>query len=82
MAWYSLWKWFSSWRKREYINVIEWYSNILYEEWFCSLTPEKQQVILASRKRREQQRRKKIYDTLAMMTALSSISCYGDFYGK
>lgn len=42
MAWYSLYKWFRSFRKIPYTDCIAWYRNHLYEEWFCDLTEEEQ----------------------------------------
>ena len=43
MAWYSLYKWFSTFRKIPYINCIAWYKNYLYTEWFNGLTEEEQE---------------------------------------
>ncbi len=43
MAWYSLYKWFISFRKLPYVNIINWYRRFLYEEWFNSLTEEEQE---------------------------------------
>lgn len=42
MAWYSLYKWFRSFRKIPYTDCIAWYRNHLYEEWFSGLTEEEQ----------------------------------------
>ena len=42
MAWYSLYKWFVSFRKLPYVNIINWYRQFLYEGWFNSLTEEEQ----------------------------------------
>lgn len=43
MAWYSLYKWFVSFRKLPYVNIIVWYRQFLYKEWFNSLTEEEQE---------------------------------------
>ena len=42
MAWYSLYKWFVSFRKLPYVNIINWYRQFLYEGRFNSLTEEEQ----------------------------------------
>jgi len=42
MAWYWLYKWFVSFRKLPYVNIINWYRQFLYDEWFNSLTKEEQ----------------------------------------
>lgn len=31
MAWYLLYKWFVSFRKLPYVNIINWYRQFLYE---------------------------------------------------
>ena len=69
MAFYSLWKWFSPWGKREYTDMIYWYKEYVLK------TPEQ----------REQERieKKKKAGTamaqLGVMTALCS-GLRGDYY--
>ena len=40
MAWWSLYKWFATFRTFKYENIIEWYSGKLFKEWYESLSEE------------------------------------------
>lgn len=40
MAWYALYKWFRSFRKTPYVDMIQAYRKQLYDEWYNSLTDE------------------------------------------
>ncbi len=57
MAWYTLYKWFISWRKTPYINWIKWYKRYLYDEWFCSLSEENQKAELKRQQRVKEKRK-------------------------
>lgn len=40
MGWYSLYKWFRTFRKSPSTNYISWYKHYLYNEWYDSLSDE------------------------------------------
>ena len=56
MAWYSLYKWFSPWRKTPYSNYVDWYKKHLHRVWFENLSNEEQNEYL---KKQEELRRKR-----------------------
>lgn len=45
IAWYALYKWFITFRKKPYTDWVEWYSDKLYLEWYNSLSAEQQNII-------------------------------------
>ena len=45
MAWWSLYKWFGSFRTTPYENMISWYTNKLNHEWYESLSDEEKEAI-------------------------------------
>ena len=84
MAWYAELK-----RRRWYcinqFDMIGWYSQYLYDEWYNSLT-EEQKERLAEAKRRKEEERKRYVNTaimkLAMMTGMCSrISNHDKYHG-
>ena len=54
MAYYSLWKWFAPWSKRNYPNMIYWYSEYVLK------TPEQ-------REKEKMERRKRANTLMAQM---------------
>lgn len=60
MAWYSLWKWFSPWCKRDYPNMIYWYSEYVLK------TPQQ-------RERERIERKKRINTVLAQFCIMKTI---------
>ena len=51
MAWWSLYKWFGSFRTTPFENMITWYTNKLNHEWYQSLyDEEKEQYIKKAEK--------------------------------
>jgi len=40
MGWYSLYRWYRTFRKSPSTNYISWYKQYLYEEWYNSLSEE------------------------------------------
>ena len=78
MAWYSLYLWFSSFRKSYYpMNMISWYKKELHEQWFNNLSEEDKQKVLAYR---EEQKKKDRYHARQVMLMLGCMS--GLIYGN
>lgn len=69
MAFYTLWKWFSSWSKREYKNMIFWYNEYVLK------TPDQ-------RKREDIENKRKIKTILAQLGVINTIcsNLGGDYY--
>ena len=63
MAWYSLYKWFRTFRKREYVNYVSWYIGYL----FNSLSEEEQRKEL---ERQEELKKKREHDGEAALENL------------
>ena len=61
MAWYSLWKWFSPWSKRDYPNMIYWYSEYVLK------TPQQRE--------RERTERKKCANTVLAQICIMNTIC-------
>ena len=62
MGFYALWKWFSSWSKRDYINMIYWYKEYVLK------TPEQRE-----QERRENKRKARTaLAQLAIMNTMCS----------
>lgn len=75
MAWYSLYRWFSAFRRTPYVNVIRWYRQFLYEEWFSSLGEEEQEKERLKLKNIEEEENAKFQRAwLALGTILSLYS--------
>lgn len=43
MGWYKLFLWYAPWSKRPRVNMIDYYKNYLYDNWFNSLSIEEQE---------------------------------------
>lgn len=69
MAWYALYKWFSTFRKQPAFNWISWYRGYLYKEWFDSLSEEDQIKELA-RKRAEEKHNQECLNNFLCMGAM------------
>ncbi|MCI9077693.1 MAG: hypothetical protein HFH68_02050 [Lachnospiraceae bacterium] len=75
MAWYSLYRWFVTFRRTSYVNVINWYRQVLYEEWFNSLGEEEQEKERLRLKNIEEEENTKFQrEWLALGTILSLYS--------
>ena len=59
-------------------NMVAWYSDLLYDEWWNSLTEEQQQRVIERRKQRrlqeERETRTAIMKLLSINTALAGIN--------
>lgn len=69
MAWYALYKWFISFRKRTYVDYISWYKQYLYDEWFNSLSEEEQQLALEYQQKLRDKRKREGEMALARLGA-------------
>lgn len=54
-------------------NMISWYSNFLYDEWWNSLTEEQREKILERRRKRKEQRAKEAEATLARLLCMTDL---------
>lgn len=57
MAWYALYKWFITFRKKTYTNYIRCYKRYLYDEWFNNLSEEEQKTELKRQQRIKEKRK-------------------------
>ena len=53
MAWWSLYKWFGSFRTTPFENMITWYTNKLNHEWYESLSDEEKERYLKKAEERK-----------------------------
>ena len=69
MAFYSLWKWFSPWNKREYTDMIYWYKEYVLK------TPEQREQERIEKKR-------KVRTTMAQLGVMAALcgGLGGDYY--
>lgn len=69
MGFYALWKWFSPWSKRDYLNMIYWYKEYVLK------TPEQRE-----QERRESKR--KTRTALAQLAIMNTMcnNLGGDYY--
>ena len=85
MAWYSLYKWFRTFRKRGYINYVSWYKGFLYDKWFESLSEEEQRKELEQqeefKKQRERDGKAALENLLAMYRAIERVAG-GSYYWR
>lgn len=65
MAWWSLYKWFGSFRTTPYENMISWYTNKLNHEWYESLSDEEK----AEYHRKAEERKRNNENALAQLMA-------------
>ena len=75
MAFWALYKWFSRFRKRPYINYIYWYKRKLFNEWYESLTEEEKEEYQKNKKHKEELSKKRFLSTLAMMDMMYAQAC-------
>lgn len=68
MAFHSLRKWFSRFRKKPYVDQIQAYRKLRWHEWFDSLSPEQQEEY----KRRKQKERDKVLHSLNMLMSMTN----------
>lgn len=78
MAWYSLYKWFISWRKTPYRNMISWYKKYLFDQWFESLSDADKQKYLEYKEAQKRKRERSIKEFM-LATAMITTKC-GDKY--
>lgn len=74
MAWYAELK-RRHWYRILGTNMVYWYSNKLYDEWWNSLTDEQRERILERRRQRDEQRSREAREAImiiGMMTAMVS----------
>ena len=74
MAWYSLYLWFSPWRKTPYRNMIHWYKLYLHEQWFNSLSDEDKKKVVAYRERKKREDQIRIQQVLMALGMASMYS--------
>ena len=72
MAWYSLYKWFSPWRKTPYSNYVDWYKKYLHRMWFNSLTEEEKKAYLDKQEEDRRKRRMALNQLMMVPTLLSN----------
>lgn len=77
MAWYALWKWFSSFRTTPYTNMISWYSGYLYKQWYNSLTDEQKERLEEYRRRKRENAIKNLASIMGAMSRVSKGSYFG-----
>ena len=79
MAWRSLKRWFESFRKSYYPDCRILYKNLLYDEWFNSLSEEGQQEELRLQKELKELRKRKgelaLQRLLYMTTSMKDLAC-------
>ena len=68
MAFYALYKWYFSWSRIGYPDMIGWYRHKLYNDWLDSLSPDERQIVLD----KETADRKDRISRLAYLFCLSS----------
>lgn len=84
MAWYAELK-----RRRWYcingFDIISWYSQYLYDEWYNSLTDEQKEELAEAKRRKEEERKREVNTAimkLAMMTGIcAGISNHDKYHG-
>ncbi len=64
MAWYALYKWFSSFRKTPCINQINVYRHHLFNKWYSNLTKEQKERYKRNKERKEQEDLKRFEELL------------------
>ena len=72
MAWYSLYKWFSPWRKTPYSNYVDWYKKYLHITWFNSLTEEEKKTYLDKQEEARRKRRMALNQLMMVPTLISN----------
>jgi hypothetical protein len=65
MGWYALYKWFSKFRKTPYTNMINWYKEKLFLDWYDSLTEEEKDKYNKIVENKNLSRREKILQLVA-----------------
>lgn len=65
MAWWSLYKWFGSFRTTPFENMITWYTNKLNHEWYQSLSDEEKERYL----KKAEERKRNNENALAQLMA-------------
>lgn len=64
MAWWALYKWFSQFRVRPYINYINWYKKKMFYEWYNSLTMEEKEQYEYIKKQKKEAKEKEFETTM------------------
>ena len=90
MAWYAELK-----RRNWYcicqVNMIAWYSEYLYDEWYASLTDEQKATLEEIHRKEREQREKELRTSMMKLAALTDMmagiasrgkSKYGDLYDE
>lgn len=75
MAWYALYKWFSTFRKTPYVNMIQAYRKLLYDEWWNSLSEEQQKMWEKKWKEEKEQEKRDTYRSLMAMNMVMNTMC-------
>lgn len=73
MAWFALWKWFSTFRVKPYDNMIEMYRKFLYGQWWDGLSHEEQLRVIAEREAEENRRHQSAMRGLRTLMAMTSM---------
>ena len=79
MAWLALYNWYHEWSNRSIfkINMINWYSDKLYDDWYSSLTDEQKEYL---KKKREEKYKKDIFNFASLMYYMANMSGKYDMY--
>lgn len=72
MAWWTLFKWFSSFRTTPFVNMIKWYSYQLYKEWYESLSDEEKEYYLKESEKRKARENQALDQLFATYNAIAN----------
>lgn len=73
MAFWSLYKWFSKFRKRPYINYINLYKQKLFNDWYESLTENEKEEYQIKKKIEKEKRKKRDAEMLLYFTNIMKL---------
>lgn len=73
MAWYKLYRWFSSFRKSPYPDMNAYYKKVLFDEWYDGLTDEQKEQYVEYKQKKEESERKYFLECLNFLYSIPRI---------